>query len=56
MAVKRLPKDARFMLKVDRSEKKAAEELAARRHTTVSDLFRQLLHRELDNEKKVEAA
>lgn len=45
--MKRKPKSKVVFVKVDVSEHKAFSDLAVQRHTTLSELIRQLLHREV---------
>ena len=46
---KRKPKSKVVFVKVDTTEHKLFSDLAVLRHTTLSELIRQLLHRELDS-------
>ena len=46
-----IERNARIPVKVTEAEKRKFERLAQSRHTTISELIRQLLHREADAQK-----
>lgn len=50
--MKRKPKSKVIFVKVDPSEHKTFSDLAVTRHTTLSELIRQMLHRELTQSKE----
>lgn len=54
--MKRKPKSKVVFVKVDASEHKAFNDLAITRHTNLSELIRQLLHRELQPKEQAPAA
>lgn len=49
-------RDSRFWINFTSQEHKDFKALAERRHTKLAEIVRQLLHKELDNEKKEQAA
>jgi hypothetical protein len=53
--MKRKPRNKPIFVKATQQEHTAFTNLAISRNTTLSELIRQLLHRELDSSKKVAA-
>jgi len=54
--MKNTPKDTMLLIKASKAEHNAFKKLADSRHMNLSQLIRELLHRELEAGKKSEAA